>query len=178
VRVALRTQQIIAYESGVADSIDPLGGSFLLEYLTDEIERQALAYIARIDEMGGSLAAIERGFLQDEIQNAAYAAQKAIENREQIVVGVNQFQVQEEMTLERLKVDPRIEMEQKARLKALRARRDPETASNLIEKLKQMASGTDNLMPVLIECVENDLSLGEICNALRGIWGEYSAEGF
>jgi len=178
VRVALRTQQIIAYESGVADSIDPLGGSYLLEYLTDEIERQALAYIARIDEMGGSLAAIERGYLQDEIQNAAYAAQKAIENHEQIVVGVNQFQVQEDMTLERLKVDPQIEREQKARLKAIRGRRDPQITSGLFEKLKVMASGPQNLMPVLIECVENDLSLGEICNALREIWGEYSAEGF
>ena len=178
VRVALRTQQIIAYESGVADSIDPLAGSYLVEYLTDEIERQALAYIDRIDEMGGSLAAIERGFMQDEIQNAAYSAQKAIEKKEQIVVGVNQFQVQEEMTLERLKVDPLIELEQKARLKALRDKRNPETTLQLIENLKHMAAGKENLMPVLIDCVEHDLSLGEICNALRSVWGEYVAEGF
>ena len=178
VRVALRTQQIIAYESGVADSIDPLAGSYLVEYLTDEIEKQALAYIDRIDGMGGSLVAIERGFMQDEIQNAAYSAQRAIENGEQIVVGVNQFQVQEEMTLERLKVDPTIELEQKNRLKALRDKRDPEPALQLIEKLKKMAAGKENLMPVLIECVENDLSLGEICNALRSVWGEYSAKGF
>ena len=178
VRVALRTQQIIAYESGVADSIDPLAGSYLVEYLTDEIEREVMAYMKRIDEMGGSLVAIEHGYLQNEIQNAAYAAQKAIEKNEQIVVGVNQFQVDEEMTLERLQVDPAIELEQKARLKTLRARRDPLKTSRLIEMLKTCASGTENLMPVLIECVENDLSLGEICNALRSVWGEFVAEGF
>jgi methylmalonyl-CoA mutase N-terminal domain/subunit len=178
VRVALRTQQIIAYESGVADSIDPLAGSYLVEYLTDEIERQAIAYINRIDELGGSLAAIESGFMQNEIQNAAYAAQKAIEKKEQIVVGVNQFQVQEEMTLERIKVDPAIEIAQKARLKALRQKRDPGTTRQLIENLKNLAAGKENLMPVLIECVEHDLTLGEICNALRSVWGEYIAEGF
>jgi methylmalonyl-CoA mutase N-terminal domain/subunit len=178
VRVALRTQQIIAYESGVADSIDPLAGSYLVEYLTDEIERQAIAYISRIDELGGSLAAIESGFMQNEIQNAAYAAQKAIEKKEQIVVGVNRFQVQEELTLERIKVDPAIELAQKARLKALREKRDPETARQLIENLKNLAVGKDNLMPVLMECVEHDLTLGEICNALRSVWGEYIAEGF
>jgi methylmalonyl-CoA mutase N-terminal domain/subunit len=178
VRVALRTQQIIAYESGVADSIDPLAGSYLVEYLTDEIEKNALTYIHRIDEMGGSLAAIERGFMQDEIQDAAYAAQRAIEKKEQIVVGVNQFQVQEEMTLERLKVDPHIEKEQKARLQSLRDRRDPETTRLLLEKLGSFAAGNENLMPILIECVEHDLTLGEICNTLRGEWGEYIPRGF
>ncbi len=178
VRVALRTQQIIAYESGVADSIDPLAGSYLVEYLTDEIEKQVLAYIDRIDQMGGSLAAIENGFMQNEIQNAAFNAQKAIENKEQIVVGVNKFQIQEEMKLERLKADPNIEMAQKARLRALREKRDPEPTRLLIEKLQNLAEGKDNLMPVLIECVEHDLSLGEICNTLRSVWGEYVAEGF
>ena len=178
VRVALRTQQIIAYESGVADSIDPLAGSYLVEYLTDEIEKQSLSYIDRIDQMGGSLAAIECGYMQNEIQNAAYATQKAIEKKEQIVVGVNQFQIQEEMSLERLKADLNIEMTQKARLKALREKRDPKSARHLIKKLKKTAEGNDNLMPVLIECVEHDLSLGEICNVLRSVWGEYIAEGF
>ncbi|MFH2040466.1 MAG: methylmalonyl-CoA mutase family protein [Chloroflexota bacterium] len=178
VRVALRTQQIIAYESGVADSIDPLAGSYLVEYLTDEIEKQALAYIDRIDRMGGSLAAIEQGFMQNEIQKAAYTTQKAIETKDQIVVGVNQFQVQEEMNLERLKADPNIEMTQKARLRSLREKRDLVASRQLVEKLKDMARGEDNLMPVLIECVEHDLSLGEICNALRSVWGEYLAEGF
>jgi len=176
--VALRTQQIIAYESGVADSIDPLAGSYLVEYLTDEIEKQALAYIDRIDRMGGSLAAIEQGFMQNEIQKAAYTTQKAIETKDQIVVGVNQFQVQEEMNLERLKADPNIEMTQKARLRSLREKRDLVASRQLVEKLKDMARGEDNLMPFLIECVEHDLSLGEICNALRSVWGEYLAEGF
>ncbi len=178
VRVALRTQQIIAYESGVADSIDPLAGSYLIEQLTDEIEKGALDYIAKIDEMGGALQSIERGFMQNEIQNAAYAAQQAIEKKEQIVVGVNQFQVAEEMTLERLKVDPSIEMGQKAKLKELRESRNRESVERLLAKLVEAAQGTDNMMPLFIECVEHDITLGEICNTLRGVWGEYVAEGF
>jgi methylmalonyl-CoA mutase N-terminal domain/subunit len=178
VRVALRTQQVIAYESGVADSIDPLAGSYLIESLTDEIEKQALDYIARIDEMGGALQSIERGYMQNEIQNAAYAAQQAIEKKEQVVVGVNQFQVKEEMTLERLSVDPAIEAAQKAKLKALREARNQELVDQLLGKLVDAAKGTENLMPLFIECVENDITLGEICNTLRGVWGEYVAEGF
>jgi methylmalonyl-CoA mutase N-terminal domain/subunit len=178
VRVALRTQQIIAYESGVADSIDPLAGSYLIEHLTDEIEKGAMEYIAKIDEMGGALQSIERGFMQNEIQNAAYAAQQEIEHKEQIVVGVNQFQVNEEMTLERLKVDPAIELGQRERLKKLREGRDPKKAAELLGKLKTAATGTENLMPLFIECVEHDITLGEICNTLRSVWGEYVAEGF
>lgn len=178
VRVALRTQQIIAYESGVADSVDPLAGSYLIEGLTDEIEKGAEEYISKIDEMGGALQAIERGYMQNEIQNAAYSAQQGIERKEQIVVGVNQFQVEEEMTLERLKVDPAIEAAARERLKKLREGRDQKTVDGLLGKLKAAASGTDNLMPLFIECVENDITLGEICNTLRSIWGEYVAEGF
>jgi methylmalonyl-CoA mutase N-terminal domain/subunit len=178
VRVALRTQQIIAYESGVADSIDPLAGSYLIEYLTDEIEKGAQDYIAKIDEMGGALQSIEKGFMQNEIQNAAYEAQKAIEHGEQVVVGVNQFQVKEEMTLERLKVDPSIEIGQRERLAVLRADRDSVKVSELLSQLENMARGTQNLIPLFIECVENDITLGEICNTLRGVWGEYVAEGF
>ena len=124
VRVALRTQQVIAYESGVADSIDPLAGSYLIEQLTDELESRAQAYIEKIDGMGGALAAIERGFIQDEIQNAAYDFQKAVERGEEIVVGVNAFQVDEQVDLERLKVDPAIEERQRLRLSGLRQRRD------------------------------------------------------
>ncbi|NUQ85583.1 MAG: methylmalonyl-CoA mutase family protein [Anaerolineales bacterium] len=178
VRVALRTQQILAHESGVADSVDPLAGSYLIEYLTDEIERRAEEYIAKIDEMGGALQAIEKGFMQNEIQNAAYAAQQAIERKEQIVVGVNEFQVDEELTLERLKVDPAIELGQRERLKKLRETRDQRLVEKLLGKLKSAASGEENLMPLFIECVENDVTLGEICGALRGVWGEYVAEGF
>jgi methylmalonyl-CoA mutase N-terminal domain/subunit len=178
VRVALRTQQIIAYESGVADSVDPLAGSYLIEHLTDEIEKGALDYIAKIDGMGGALQSIERGYMQNEIQNAAYAAQKAIEKKEQIVVGVNQFAVNEEMTLERLQVDPAIEAAQTAKLKELRERRKKERVAELLGQLENAANGTKNLMPLFIECVENDITLGEICNTLRGVWGEYVAEGF
>jgi methylmalonyl-CoA mutase N-terminal domain/subunit len=178
VRVALRTQQIIAYESGVADSVDPLAGSYLIEHLTDEIEKGAQEYISKIDEMGGALQAIERGYMQNEIQNAAYVAQQAIERKEDIVVGVNQFQVEEEMTLERLKVDPAIEAAARDRLKKLRESRDQKAVDGLLGKLKSAASGTENLMPLFIECVENDITLGEICNTLRSVWGEYVAEGF
>jgi len=178
VRVALRTQQIIAHESGVADSVDPLAGSYLIEYLTDEIEKGAEDYIAKIDDMGGALQAIEKGFMQNEIQNAAYAAQQAVERKEQIVVGVNAFEVKEERTLERLKVDPAIELGQKAKLKELREKRDQRLVEELLDKLKAAASSTENVMPLFIECVENDITLGEICNTLRIIWGEYVAEGF
>jgi methylmalonyl-CoA mutase, N-terminal domain len=178
VRVALRTQQILAHESGVADSVDPLAGSYLIEYLTDEIEKGAGEYIARIDEMGGALQSIEKGFMQNEIQNAAYAAQQAVERKEQIVVGVNAFEVKEARSLERLEVDPAIEAAQRARLKKLRETRDQRLVEELLRKLKSAAQGTKNLMPLFIECVENDITLGEICNTLRGVWGEYVAEGF
>jgi methylmalonyl-CoA mutase N-terminal domain/subunit len=178
VRVALRTQQILAHESGAADSIDPLAGSYLIEYLTDEIEKGAEEYIAKVDEMGGAMTAIERGFMQNEIQNAAYAAQQAIEKKEQIVVGVNQFAVEEEMTLERLKVDPSIELGQRERLKELREGRNQELVDSYLGKLADAAKGNKNLMPLFIECVENNVTLGEICNTLRGVWGEYVAEGF
>ncbi|MBP6176901.1 MAG: methylmalonyl-CoA mutase family protein [Anaerolineales bacterium] len=178
VRVALRTQQIIAYESGVADSIDPLAGSYLIEHLTDEIEKGALDYISKIDEMGGALQSIERGYMQNEIQNAAYSAQQEIEHKEQIVVGVNQFHVDEALTLERLKVDPSIELGQREKLKKLREARNQERVNELLGQLMNAAKGTDNLMPLFIECAENDITLGEICNTLRGVWGEYVAEGF
>jgi methylmalonyl-CoA mutase N-terminal domain/subunit len=178
VRLALRTQQVIAHESGVADSIDPLAGSYLIEQLTDEIERKAGEYIARIDEMGGALIAIEGGYMQNEIQNAAYAAQQAIERGEQIVVGVNQFQVDEKVTLERLKVDPAIEAAARQRLVDLRAHRDSNKVSDILGRLDQAARGHENLMPLFVEAVEHDVTLGEICNALRGVWGEYVAQTF
>jgi len=178
VRVALRTQQIIAHESGVADSVDPLAGSYFIEHLTDEIEKMATDYIAKIDDVGGALQSIEKGYMQNEIQNAAYAAQQAIERGEQVIVGMNQFKVQEELTLERLRVDPAIEMGQKAKLRELRESRNRESVDRLLGKLTEAAMGTENLMPLFIECVENDVTLGEICNALRVVWGEYVAEGF
>jgi methylmalonyl-CoA mutase, N-terminal domain len=173
VRVALRTQQIIAHESGVADTIDPLAGSYVVEYLTDEIERSAFEYIHKIDRMGGALVAIERGYIQDEIQNAAYSFQQTVERGEQIVVGLNAFQVDEKVELERLKVDPAIELAQHQRLARLRQSRDAGRASELLSRLERTAQGLDNLMPLFIECVENNITLGEICRTLRKVWGEY-----
>ncbi|MEA3441546.1 MAG: methylmalonyl-CoA mutase family protein [Chloroflexota bacterium] len=173
VQVALRTQQIIANEAGVADAVDPLGGSYLIEYLTDEIEARVEEYIQRIDDMGGALAAIESGYIQAEIQNAAYNYQQSVERSEQIVVGLNAYRVDERVELERLDVDPAIEEAQRDRLQALRARRDPSRVSELLSHLEETARGSDNLMPLLIECVENDITLGEICGVLRGVWGEY-----
>jgi methylmalonyl-CoA mutase N-terminal domain/subunit len=173
VRVALRTQQIIAHESGVADTIDPLAGSYLIEYLTDEVERRAFEYIDEIDKMGGALAAIDQGYIQGEIHEAAFRYQKAVENKEEILVGVNAFQIEEKMELERLEVDPAIEEAQRSRLAAIRQRRDPTRTNELLNRLERAALGTENLMPLFITCVENDLTLGEICGVLRGCWGEY-----
>ncbi len=177
VRVALRTQQIIAYESGVADSVDPLAGSYLVEYLTDEIEKRAKAYIAKIDEMGGALSAIENGYMQREIQNAAYAAQKAIERGEEVVVGVNKFQADEKIDIERMAVDPAIEEAQRTKLAELRASRDKKKVAELRAQIEWAAKGAENLMPLFIEAVEHNITLGEIADTLRGVWGEYSAEG-
>ena len=178
VRVALRTQQVIAYESGVADSVDPLAGSYLVEHLTDEIERIAGEYIARIDGLGGALAAIEQGYMQNEIADAAYAAQIAIEKGGQVVVGVNQFQIEEQITLERQKIDPAIEAAARKRLADLRAGRDNAKVAALRSRLESAARGSENLMPLFVECVENKLTLGEVCNTLRGVWGEYIAPVF
>jgi methylmalonyl-CoA mutase N-terminal domain/subunit len=178
VRVALRTQQIIAHESGAGDSIDPLAGSYLVEYLTDEIEARAAQYLRKIDAMGGALAAIEKGYIQSEIQDAAFAFQKAVERGEEIVVGVNALQVEEKNDMERLVVDPAIEENQRARLAALRAGRDAARAAELLAHLEGAARSSDNLLPLFIECVENDLTLGEICNTLRQVWGEYQPSVF
>jgi methylmalonyl-CoA mutase N-terminal domain/subunit len=173
VRVALRTQQIIAHESGVADTVDPLAGSYVIESLTDEIERRALAYIEKIDELGGALKAIERGYVQNEIQDAAYRYQQAVERREQMVVGVNEFSVDAPTDIERLKVDPMLERQACARLSALRARRDSAKVNELLARLESTARGADNLLPLFVECVENYVTVGEICKVLRGVWGEY-----
>jgi methylmalonyl-CoA mutase N-terminal domain/subunit len=173
VRVALRTQQIIGYESGVADTVDPLAGSYVIEYLTDEICKRASEYIQKIDDMGGALAAIETGYMQAEIQDSAYRYQRSIEREEQIVVGVNAFTSNEELQLERLKVNPAIEQGQRARLAGLRARRDPIRSSELLARLDTEARGNENLMPLFVECMEANLTLGEVCGVLRQVWGEY-----
>lgn len=173
VRIALRTQQVIAHESGVADTIDPLGGSYLIEQLTDEIEKAAFGYIRRIDDLGGALEAIEQGYVQTEIQNAAYDYQKAVESGEEIIVSVNAFETDESLDIDTLKVDPAIEARQHERLAVLRGNRDNERASNLRAALESAARRSENLLPLFIECVENDVTLGEICGTLRSVWGEY-----
>jgi methylmalonyl-CoA mutase N-terminal domain/subunit len=175
VRVALRTQQVIAYESGVADTVDPLAGSYVVEYLTDEIEKQALDYLRKIDDMGGALAAIEKGYMQNEIQDAAYQYQRALESKESTVVGMNAFQVNEKLEMERLKVDPSIEQNQKIHLAELRAKRDQAKAAELMTRLEKAAKTEESLMPLFVECVENDLTLGEVTGVLRQVWGEYHA---
>jgi methylmalonyl-CoA mutase, N-terminal domain len=173
VRVALRTQQIIAQESGVADTIDPLAGSYLIEHLTDEIEHSSMEYIHKIDDMGGALRAIELGYVQGEIQDSAYATQQEIEKQEQLVVGLNAYQSDEKITLERLKVDPAIEESQRARLKYLRERRDAGRVAQLLSQLESFSKGNENLLPLFVDCVENDVTLGEICSVLREVFGEY-----
>jgi methylmalonyl-CoA mutase N-terminal domain/subunit len=173
VRVALRTQQIIAYESGAADSIDPLAGAYLIEYLTDEIELRARDYIRKIDDLGGAGAAIERGYMQREIQDAAYRYQKSMEKKDQVVVGVNAFQIEEHMSLERLKVDPVIEQTQRARLIDLRGRRDGVRVAEMLTRLESDSRGRENLMPLFVACLEAGITLGEVCGVLRKTWGEY-----
>ncbi|MBU0702701.1 MAG: methylmalonyl-CoA mutase, partial [Chloroflexi bacterium] len=173
VQIALRTQQIIAHESGVADTIDPLAGSYFVERLTDEIERRSREYIEKIDSMGGALAAIEQGYIQREIQESAYQYQREIERKDRIVVGVNRFLVEEETALRRLRVDPAVGEQQAARLSALRERRENERVGALLACLKETAQSDDNLLPVILECVEAYATLGEICSALREVFGEY-----
>ncbi|HUS84301.1 MAG TPA: methylmalonyl-CoA mutase family protein, partial [Anaerolineales bacterium] len=173
VQVALRTQQILAYESGIADTIDPLGGAYAIESLTDEIESRAKAYLETIDSLGGALAAIETGYMQREIQDSAYRTQKQIENGETIVVGVNAFQTDESKPPERLKVDPSIERSQRARLKVYRAKQDKDRVEFELQRIRSAAHGDENLMPLFIEAVEAGATLGEICGRLREIWGEY-----
>jgi methylmalonyl-CoA mutase N-terminal domain/subunit len=174
-QVALRTQQIIAHESGVADTIDPLAGGFLIEALTDEIEARALDYIRRVDEMGGALAAIENGFVNNEINDAAYAALKAVESKEQVIVGVNDYVIEhdKEEQIELLRVDPTIERAQRARLAQLRDERDHERVSALLSRIETAAHGSENLMPLFVEAVEHHVTLGEICRVLRQVFGEY-----
>jgi methylmalonyl-CoA mutase N-terminal domain/subunit len=177
VRIALRTQQIIAHESGVAETIDPLAGSYFVEYLTDEIEKRTWEYIEKIDAMGGAPAAIESGYMQREIQESAYRYQRAVDRKEQIVVGVNEFTVSETTSLRLLKVDPAVREWQMARLAALKQRRDNGRVKDLLGKLEQTAAGDINLVPIILECVEAYATLGETCGALRRVFGEYKATG-
>lgn len=172
-RVALRTQQVIAFESGVTAVPDPFGGSDYIEALTDEIEAGARAYIDRIDVLGGTLAAIERGYIQGEIQNSAYAYQKAIEQGRQIVVGVNKFQSEGGTAIKPFRVDPELEKRQLERLRAVRQSRSSDAVKTALEKLECAARSTANLLPHIFECCRSFATVGEISDTLRQVFGEY-----
>jgi methylmalonyl-CoA mutase N-terminal domain/subunit len=176
VRVALRTQQILAFETGVADTIDPLAGSYFVEALTDELERRAWEYIAKVDELGGSVRAIELGYIQREIEDAAYRAQREQEEEQRIVVGVNRFQVAEEARPELLRVDPELGRRQAARLATLRAERDGAAVGAALATLEEAARGTANLLPRILHAVEQSATLGEISDTLRRVFGEQRDE--
>jgi methylmalonyl-CoA mutase N-terminal domain/subunit len=173
VQIALRTQQLIAYESGVTDTIDPLGGSYFIEALTDEIADRAEKYIQKIDEMGGAVAAIENGFVQREIQDSAYAYQREIEKNERVVVGVNRFQIEEPKPANLLRVDPAVRLSQMEKIRAVKAERNGAAVENALAGLRNAAQGHDNLMPVILHAVKAYATLGEICDVLRGVFGEY-----
>jgi len=177
VQIALRTQQVIAYESGAADSIDPLAGSYFVETLTDQIEQRADDYLKKIDSIGGALSAIEQGYMQREIQDSAYKAQMAIERNDQVVVGVNRFTTDEVSEAELLRVDAAVQAEQVARLQQVKANRDSQKVAELLGQLDQAARDPNaSLMPLIVESVAAYATLGEICGVLRGIFGEYQPD--
>ena len=172
VRIALRTQQIVANESGAADIIDPLGGSYAIEALTDEIEARAQDYLVKIDDLGGMVQAISKGYVQREIQDAAYAWQRRVEAKDQVVVGVNAYR-SEDPHVPVMKVDPALEEQQISRLRALRRERDNAAASGAVDAVRKAARGTENLMPLILAAVKAQATLGEISDALRDVFGEY-----
>jgi methylmalonyl-CoA mutase N-terminal domain/subunit len=172
-RVALRTQQVIAYESGVTAIPDPFGGSEYIENLTDEIEAGAREYLARIDALGGTLVAIEKGFIQGEIQNSAYCYQRAVEEQQQIIVGVNKFQSDEVTPLKPFRVDAQLERQQVERLRDVRQSRSPEAVDSALSRLEKAATGAENLMPHILECCRVMATVGEISDTLRNVFGEY-----
>jgi methylmalonyl-CoA mutase N-terminal domain/subunit len=173
VTIALRTQQVIAHESGITDIVDPLAGSYAIEKLTDEIEVKALEYIEKIDSMGGAIKAIESGFMQNEILNSAYAYQKAIENQDLIIVGLNEFVTYEEPLTDVLRKDPEVERYQKEKLVEVKAERDLSRVKRTLEALREAAEGNGNIVPPVLDAVKAYATVGEISNTLRGVFGEY-----
>ena len=174
VMIAMRTQQIIANESGAADSIDPLAGSYYIESLTNTIETEAAGLIARIDDLGGAPAAIEKGFIQQEIMDAAYKYQRDIEEGEKIIVGMNKYQIKEDPPTGLLRVDPAVEEMQKESLRKLRATRDSAKVEETLSALKNACGTNENVMPYLMDAVKAYATLGEICNVMRDVFGEYN----
>ncbi len=175
VQIALRTQQIIAHETAVGDTIDPMAGSYYVEALTTEIERRAMEYIKKIDEMGGAPVAIERGYIQNEIHNSAYAYQRRVDSGERIVVGVNEFIVDEEQQFDYLRVDPQAEVDQIARLEDVKSKRNAIEVEKSLDALREGARGEVNLVPLILGAVKLYATLGEICGVLREVFGEYKA---
>jgi methylmalonyl-CoA mutase N-terminal domain/subunit len=172
--VALRTQQIIAYESGAANTVDPLGGSYYTEALTNEMEEKAMEYIQRIDDMGGAIAAIEKGFFQKEIADSAYRYQREVDEKKRTIVGLNEYSIEgEECPIELLKIRPKIEREQVERLQKLKRERNNKKVKEALEKLHDSAEKDENLMPVIIDAVKAYTTLGEITEVLRRVYGEY-----
>ncbi len=173
VGIALRTQQIVAYESGVAETIDPLAGSYYIELKTNQIETEAKKYIEKIDALGGVVTAIEKGYIQKEIQNSAYRNLKEVENNERIIVGVNKFKVEQEHKPDRLKIDLKVQQEQIEKLKKVKQQRDNLAVKKTLSRLKEIARSNENIMPAIIEAVKVYATLGEICNVMREVFGEY-----
>ncbi|MGZ3525328.1 MAG: methylmalonyl-CoA mutase family protein, partial [Thermodesulfobacteriota bacterium] len=173
VRLALRTQQLIAYESGVADVIDPFGGAYAVESLTDEIEKKSVEYIEKIEAMGGAIKAIESGYIQGEIGESAYQYQKEIENKKRIIVGLNQFQMEEEPLRNILRIKPEVEQYQKEKLARVKRERDTKKVKEALAVLKKAAQGTDNVVPPILDAVKAYATLGEISDTLREVFGEY-----
>ncbi|MGD8189106.1 acyl-CoA mutase large subunit family protein [Brevibacillus ginsengisoli] len=174
-RIALRTQQIIAHESGVTDTVDPLAGSYYVEYLTDQIESKSLEYMEKIERMGGAVSAVEAGYMQREIHKQAYETQRKIETGEEKVIGMNSFKLDHEPQPELLRVDPSLGVKQKEKLDDLRARRDQVQVEQTLNRLREAAQGTNNLMPIILDCVKSYATIGEICGVLRDVFGEYRA---
>ena len=173
VQVALRTQQIIAYESGVTDTIDPLGGSYYVEWLTNQIENEAMRYINQIDKIGGALKAIETGYIQKEITNSAYNYQRAVDSGEQVIVGINKFIAEDEYAPETLEIGIETERKQVERLERLKQGRDNQEVNEVLSRVQDVARSNENVMPVLIEAVKAYATVGEISDALRNVFGEY-----
>jgi methylmalonyl-CoA mutase N-terminal domain/subunit len=172
-RLALRTQQVIAYESGVCDLIDPLGGAYALEHLTDELEAKAQDYLDKIDAMGGMVEAVARGYPQQEIQDAAFQAQRDIEDKRATVVGMNAFEVEEPPLTGLLKVDESVGQVQAERLKVLKAERSQAAVTRALDGLRVAAKGTENLLPLIFDAVKSEATLGEISDAFRDVFGEH-----
>ena len=175
-KIALRTNQIIAHETGVTNTVDPLGGSYYIEALTDEIEKQVMAVIKKVDEIGGATAAIETGYYDRVITQGAYEYQKAVDRGDRVFVGVNKFKSDEKVPITAFKVNPEVEARQLARLKALKSRRDNRAVTESLKRIGESAKKDENLVPPLLDAVKNYATIGEICDTLREVWGEWQGK--